>query len=61
MRLDEETQKELKEGQGQNLKKYRGNAEEEEPSKELSDDENSAQAPGRNTCKFKSICDITSY
>lgn len=41
MRLDEETQKELKEGQGQNLKKYRGNAEEEEPSKELSDDKNS--------------------
>ena len=33
MRVVEETQKELKEGQGQNLEKYRDNAEEEGPSK----------------------------
>lgn len=32
MRVDEETQKELKEGQGQSLEKYKDNAEEEGPS-----------------------------
>ena len=58
MKVDEETQKELKEGQGQSLEKYRDNTEEEGPSKWLSDDKNSVQVPGRNTCKFKSICDM---